>query len=641
VLYAYDAAGRLITKTDANENTIGYAYNISGRLVQKSFPDGSVVQYQYDTQGRVTYAGNAYMAYSLSYDAVGRLTGVTDSGGRTVSYTYDSAGRRASMSAPEFGTLAYSYNDAGRLSSIDSPAGKFTFTYDGLGRRASLVYPNGTKGAYEYDENGRLVSLVHSGHNGEVLRSFSYGLDTVGNRVVKETESDTLTYSYDALYRLVGAMSATPGWSGEEGNAYGHDKGNNGNGKAKGKNREHPGKGNAYGKYKDKDNGVAQALLNQMETYAYDSVGNRLTGPDRNDAYAYNAANQLLSSSFADYEYDLNGNLIYKVTDGGVVSYRYDYENRLVRVTMPSGTVVEFAYDPFGRRVGKAVNGKWTYYFYDNEDILYEYSQSGTIGNMYVHGTGIDEPLALKTRKGDYYYHADGLGSVVALTDKRARVVQDYEYDSFGNLKDRKNRVKQPYAFTGREYDRETGLYYYRARYYMPEIGRFISADPIGFFAGEMNLYSYVRNKPLDFTDPTGLDVTITITRTTYTSVSIVGTIEVTSTVSSLTFSGYTLEETTPPNPNLPVPPGTYDAFVRTDHTPNRVQLIDVPDATAVQIHNGNTVDDVTGCFLAGTTTTTDFVGNSVSAMNSIINIINDDGCDNITVIVSGNTTGP
>jgi RHS repeat-associated protein len=118
------------------------------------------------------------------------------------------------------------------------------------------------------------------------------------------------------------------------------------------------------------------------------------------------------------------------------------------------------------------------------------------------------------------YYHADGLGSIVALTDSSGKVQQTYEYDSFGNLKDQKNKIKQPFTFTGREWDKEAGLYYYRARYYDTIAGRFISKDPIGFRGGinlyayvdsvgepsvDTNLYAYTGNNPVNLVDELGL----------------------------------------------------------------------------------------------------------------------------------------
>jgi len=119
----------------------------------------------------------------------------------------------------------------------------------------------------------------------------------------------------------------------------------------------------------------------------------------------------------------------------------------------------------------------------------------------------VDEPLAVAKGANVYYYHADGLGSVVALTDFSEATVEGYNYDTFGNVERFGNAVQNTYGFTGREYDLETGLYYYRVRYYDPETGRFISKDPIGFAGGDVNLYNYVLGDPINWGDPTGLAV--------------------------------------------------------------------------------------------------------------------------------------
>ncbi len=183
---------------------------------------------------------------------------------------------------------------------------------------------------------------------------------------------------------------------------------------------------------------------------------------------------------------------------------------------------VTFKYDPFGRRIEKRVEEvenneaeiKTYTYIYDNEDIILETiteTEDGvttTETNKYIHGLGIDEPLSFTNNKGTYYYHVDGLGSIVALTDATGKVVQEYEYDSFGNLHDQKNRIKQPYTYTGREWDREIKLYYYRNRYYDPEIGRFINKDLfLGFLQNPqlLNPYPYTQNNPIIRIDPLGL----------------------------------------------------------------------------------------------------------------------------------------
>jgi len=137
----------------------------------------------------------------------------------------------------------------------------------------------------------------------------------------------------------------------------------------------------------------------------------------------------------------------------------------------------------------------------------------------YIHGPGIDEPLAIE-RKGEiYFYHADGLGSIMALTDSKQKVVESYSYSSFGEIKRRGDKVKNTYMFTAREWDEEIGLYYYRARYYEPTTSRFISFDPAIKEYGlsknnskcvlanqpkKMNGFNYADNNPINYTDPFG-----------------------------------------------------------------------------------------------------------------------------------------
>ncbi len=188
----------------------------------------------------------------------------------------------------------------------------------------------------------------------------------------------------------------------------------------------------------------------------------------------------------------------------GTTTYQYDYENRLIKTTKPDGDVVEYKYDPFGRRIEKNVNGTITRFVYDREDILFELDSSGNVLTEYLHGPGIDEPIAMIKGGQTYYYHADGLGSIIAITNFAGQVVQRYEYNSFGEITYQQDpNFIQPYTYTGREYDTKTGLYYYRARYYDAKVGRFITQDPIGF-SGGINFYSYVGNNPVNFTDPTG-----------------------------------------------------------------------------------------------------------------------------------------
>jgi RHS repeat-associated protein len=123
----------------------------------------------------------------------------------------------------------------------------------------------------------------------------------------------------------------------------------------------------------------------------------------------------------------------------------------------------------------------------------------------YVYGPGIDETLYMSDSSGSRYYFFDGLGSVVALARSSAGPEEKYSYDVFGEP-NRISAVGNRYMFTGREYDSETGLYYYRARYYKPGIGRFLQTDPT-YYSDGLNLYTYVKNNPINIIDPSGKGV--------------------------------------------------------------------------------------------------------------------------------------
>jgi RHS repeat-associated protein len=221
------------------------------------------------------------------------------------------------------------------------------------------------------------------------------------------------------------------------------------------------------------------------------------------------------------FSYDNAGNRIEGIIPGvmGGTSYTWDIDNQLTKVnsnTETCNTITTFKYDPYGRRIEKQVNTvgcgqeptRTISYVYDNEDIALEVlvSGGGTTKTYYTHGPGIDEPLAMERNGNFSYYHADGLGSIVAITGQSGNTVQRYDYDSFGNIVTiSAPSFLQPYSYTGREWDKETGLYFYRARYYDPMVGRFISKDPIGFAGGDVNLYGYVQNNPINWIDPFGL----------------------------------------------------------------------------------------------------------------------------------------
>jgi RHS repeat-associated protein len=196
---------------------------------------------------------------------------------------------------------------------------------------------------------------------------------------------------------------------------------------------------------------------------------------------------------------DSNGNF----TTDGTKTYEWDAENRLTRVTQGVTELARFTYDGWGRRAQKIVGAVTRSYVYDGPNIIEERLSSGQTYD-YVHGPGIDRPLAMRDQASVVsYYLADHLGSIVQTTNAAAAVTLTREYDPWGNPI--QGSAASGYAFTGREWDPETGLYYFRARYLDPKAGRFLNEDPIGLRGG-LNLYRYVENNPVRYVDPSGLE---------------------------------------------------------------------------------------------------------------------------------------
>jgi RHS repeat-associated protein len=247
---------------------------------------------------------------------------------------------------------------------------------------------------------------------------------------------------------------------------------------------------------------------NTTESYTYDPVGNRVSSLGLSP-YVNNTSNELTSTPNAGYTYDYNGNTTSRTDSTGTTNYTWDYENRLTSVTLPgTGGSVTFKYDPFGRRIQKVFTQNstttTTNYLYDGSNAVEDLDQSGSLIARYAQTQNIDEPLAEQRSGTTSYYEADGLGSVTSLTSSAGAIANTYTYDSFGRLTASTGSISNRFQYTAREFDSETGLYYYRARYYDPSTGRFTSEDSEGFDAGP-NFYRYVSNNTLNEVDPFGL----------------------------------------------------------------------------------------------------------------------------------------
>lgn len=512
-LFAYDDAGRLLDlyqdalsgqgsiadEIDATDTQLlHYVWSVDGKLQSKTDKlSAATTTFSYyplptapttdPLAGRLKTAVNAAASYTFDYYANGWLKSVND-GTRTVEYQYDAAGHRELVTVKEgtatLQSLDYVYDPTSkRLTDIiSSVAGTFHFGADAWGRRSSLGYPKGVTTTYIYHDDMDWLTSLDTPLIGVSITYPQH--DKVGNRKARTEGSLSTGYAYDATYQL---HTATTGTS--------------------------------------------------IETFFYDAVGNRESGPTVKDsataAYDHYADNSMTQGRKFTYAYDARGNRQYGYFDAGhskYWQYSWDAENRLIEAKLVKGTqtlrTVTFKYDPFGRRVEKKVTGLapqvpvplTTRYVYDGEDIILQTVSNGTTTTTthFVPGPGIDDPLAMVRGGQKYFYHADGLGSIVAISDSSKAVVQRYAYDAYGMVTSTNPAFENAYTFTGREWDKEIGLYYYRARYYDPMEGRFISKDPIGFAGGDVNLFRYVGNSMENWRDPDGLSPVgwiVTLTR--------------------------------------------------------------------------------------------------------------------------------
>ncbi|HEV7745843.1 MAG TPA: RHS repeat-associated core domain-containing protein [Pyrinomonadaceae bacterium] len=451
--FTYDAVGNRKHRTDYNGALTVYNYDALNRLKTITYSDATSVSYTYDKLSRLQTATNESGTIDFNYNQMNRLTNVTDVFGQEVDYHYDQNGNRTKLSLNAVALATYRYDVLNRLTKLlDASGAAFTYDYDALSRLTQQKAPNGLKTNYQYDGMDRLARLLDSkGATTIADRQYQYNS---ANQITQIAEpATTRNYSYDALDRLVTASYSSSS--------------------------------------------------QPNETYAYDAIGNR-TSSHLSTNYSYQPFNRLSNTSSANYSYDANGNLLLKSEAGGTTFYSWDFENRLKQVTLPNGNRVAYKYDALGRRIQRVPNaGVSTNFIYDGQDVIKDINSDGSTVD-YMNGPGIDNKLRLSDSRlsaGPLYFLQDHLGSTTKLTNSAGAVVEQDTYNSFGKSA---GSPLTRYSYTGRERDPDTGLMYYRARWYDPDTGRFISEDPIGL-AGGINQYAYVSNNPLNGTDPTGL----------------------------------------------------------------------------------------------------------------------------------------
>jgi RHS repeat-associated protein len=487
----YFPDGEQKTIADANGNVTTYGYDLFTRLNQTTFPDSSYEHLTLDADGNVTARRNrAGQTLSYTYNELdwliekvspspsvttdwthlldGAAHTISDSFSNEIDYGYDTAGRATSEANTIAGvtgtkTTSYMLDDNGNRTRLTWPDGYYVnYTFDTLNRMSTATDSLGTSLAiYGYDPLSRRTSLAY-GNGASVAYTYSPAGDlrTLNHDMTGTSDDPHFTYQYTNAHQLYTETVS------------------------------------------DAD-------------YLWQPVANA------NTSYTPNNLNQYSTVASVPFAYDLKGNL----TNDGSRPYTYDGENRMLTAGVNS-----YAYDPLGRRTKKIFSSSplwgypawgsftWTaagaatnYYLSDGADEIAEYNVSGTLTTRYVPGPAIDEPIARVTSSGTTnYFHTNHQGSVIAMSGTSGALAEGpFTYSPYGVCSSGGAPCPAsgiPYRYTGQRFDAETGLYYYRARYYGPsdtQGGRFYQTDPVGYTA-DLNLYTYVGNDPTDMTDPTG-----------------------------------------------------------------------------------------------------------------------------------------
>lgn len=499
--FSYDFSGNILSEIDPNNNLKTYTYNPLNQLVEAKLPD-DIIEFSYDARNRLTFLKNSVSSINYLMDTNGRPTEMKTAGiGQMANYpelsqvySFDNAGNQLSMQSP-YGKIDYSFN-LNKLVQIQNSWGdSFNFDFDSSGKLTQLTRPGGFS-AFSYTDSGALDTISHYS-SANVLRTFaSYQYDQRNYPILKRTPSGDFNYGYDPNGQLLSAS-------------------------------------NPYDK---------------NETFSYDPMGNRILD-DQGD-FIYDTKKQKLESDYKyHYTYDNNGNLVLKIPkDLTKEAYKYSYSstNQLKRIEILDSALgsvtkeISYEYDVLHRRMQKKItdfsdhNKSYTRKFiYNGENILVELDKDNNLLARYTHSPlrpddvlGVQvTPLGASSagiahQSGKYFYLKDHLGTISEISDVYGDVIQKYEYSAYGKLfaiRDKNGNdvttnpiINNTFTFTGREFDQESGLYYYRARYYDANTGRFMQKDldpgKISESATVNNKYVYSGNSPTLYTDSSGMN---------------------------------------------------------------------------------------------------------------------------------------
>jgi RHS repeat-associated protein len=552
-VYGYDRMNRQTSVTDALGQTTTTAYDFNGNVVSIIDANQNQTTYQYDKLNRRTQERNASdKTHVYRYDLAGNLISTTDKNGRQRTFSYDENNRIKAenwlnLQGSVIRSINYDYDDAGRLTFINDPDSSYAYTYDDADRLTS-VDNAGTLGApnvvqnygYDaanravstidvvdgqqlgverrvYDNADRLIQITQNGsgvadkrvdisyNNANQLDLITRYSDLAGTQLVAESD-----YDIDAAGRLSNLLHKR-GSLILENYSLDYDAANR-------LTELSSSEGSRLYDYDDRNQLTELDYSSQIdESYSYDANGNRT-----NAGYQTRVNNQLSSDGVYNYFYDSEGNLTEReeISTGQTSEYAWDYHNRLTQVIdkTASGSIVkqsDYTYDALDRRITRTLDDDGVgasvatveQMIYNGANITLTFDEVGNLTHRYLYGSVIDQVLADETSSGQILWAlSDNQGSVQDVIDSAGSVLNHVSYDGFGKvISETSPTIEFRFGYTGRDRDEETGLDYYRSRYYNPAIGRFISEDPIEFAGGDGNLYRYVGNSPSTATDPSGL----------------------------------------------------------------------------------------------------------------------------------------
>ena len=452
--FTYNNKGQR-TEWIKNDGTLFYyTYDTLGRLQNLLSSDGTIhYDYTYDQKDQVIKVEdvNSKQTTERTYDPYGNLLSEKLGHGLSLSYTYDQMERPKTIELPDQTGIEYTY-DACNLTHIHRMIeGKCVYTHLNLkhtldGQPTQTVLPGGTQVNYCYDTFGRCRKIDSPHYREEIPEK---GYDPAGNLVLSHVQEETQEYAYDDLYQLI----------------------------------------------REKDH-----------EYQFDSINNRVKKDG--ESATYNALHQLIQKGSDSFLYDKNGNLIQRLEKGEIIQYTYDALDRLTSVNQ-NGQLTTYTYDPFNRRLTKK-NKEEAKFIYQNQDEIGLW-QEGVIKELRI----IDNrksTLAIELEKVLYVTIQDIIGNVVCLQNGKGELVERYCYSAFGEttILDSQNQVIQesvvhnPWQYSNKRRDKESGLYSFGLRYYEAELGRWLTPDPEATIDGP-NLYAYVHNNPLILQDEYGL----------------------------------------------------------------------------------------------------------------------------------------